>query len=444
METIPQKATKKPFSLESIKVDTLAEIQGKKEALQAVITSNPYVEITDTATYEQAKKHRTALRTARTETEKEEKAVFAKVKEILTEPLKGIYGEFKDTIRPAEDKQQAEVTRFEDTKEQERQERLRQEEERKQKHRDTIENWYNTTKSMIDNLNFEAAKEYVIEAVYQGLPIPDGFFEEFHVDFETKVDFLKYHLEDKKRQLQREEDLRVERENLDREQAERNRIDGIKNTIEAWYNQWENNIERFMEFEDIEKVTRQFSDEKVLDCAEFQPLYAEKRAALVKKLENRTATLTTQEDLRKKQEDIDRQQNQVRLDQQALLIDKRKSQLTAMGFDKDGAYDNNGLKLIISEDDLLADSDDWHKFIQDATDKITAAAQPSPDEIQVTDATVLTDEKQPEAEIVKPEQFMTAAQINAQQVLYDFEEYLSINNIEFGPGSINLFVKSLA
>ena len=62
-------------------VAQLPELKGKKEEIASIIEANPIVEIVDNATYESAKKSRTAVKTLRTGLEKEQKDVKKKIKE---------------------------------------------------------------------------------------------------------------------------------------------------------------------------------------------------------------------------------------------------------------------------------------------------------------------------------------------------------------------------
>jgi hypothetical protein len=54
-------------------VAQLPELKGKKEEIASIIEANPIVEIVDNATYESAKKSRTAVKTLRTSLRKNRK-----------------------------------------------------------------------------------------------------------------------------------------------------------------------------------------------------------------------------------------------------------------------------------------------------------------------------------------------------------------------------------
>ncbi|WP_185145391.1 hypothetical protein [Apibacter muscae] len=108
------------------------KLEGYREKQLKVLEQNPFIEITDNKTYEEAKKARTNLVSARTEIEKVDKGIAS----ILNNFRKGI-SDIKTNLisitKPAEDLQQEEVKRWEEIKEQEKLKKARIEEERKEK-----------------------------------------------------------------------------------------------------------------------------------------------------------------------------------------------------------------------------------------------------------------------------------------------------------------------
>lgn len=72
------------LSLENFNVNMLQEVQNKKEQQLQIVKDNPYIEIVDNETFTTAKKHRTALVSARTALQNEQKLVIKKVKENIT------------------------------------------------------------------------------------------------------------------------------------------------------------------------------------------------------------------------------------------------------------------------------------------------------------------------------------------------------------------------
>lgn len=291
--------------IENFNVNALEEIKGKEKLIESVIKENPFVKIVDNKTYEEGKKSRTALRTCRTDLEKEEKALHNAVKKVLTEPIKNIYGTFKEKVTPLEDKQQEEVKAWEDVKEQERQEKLRIEEARKQKHRDNIELVFNHNKKLIDELTFENLPHELVFS-NDDQEFTSESFQEFADVFEAKVDVLTTMLKDKINTLQEKENIRLENERLENERKENDRKQKIKTSIDYFYTTWQDMFAD-MRFEDIQELTEKFYSENALDCAEFQEDYAQKRASLVRMLEAKTNFLTQAENQRIQQAKLDQE-----------------------------------------------------------------------------------------------------------------------------------------
>lgn len=292
--------------IENFNVNALEEIKGKEKLIESVIKENPFVKIVDNKTYEEGKKSRTALRTCRTDLEKEEKALHNAVKKVLTEPIKNIYGTFKEKVTPLEDKQQEEVKAWEDVKEQERQEKIRIEEARKQKHRDNIELFFNLNKIIIEDLTFENIRHELVFS-NDDQEFTSESFEEFADVFEAKVDVLTTMLKDKINTLQEKENIRIENERLENERKENERKQNIRTLIDVFYSKW-HELFTEMGFEDIKEVSLNFNSEKPIDCDEFQDEYTTKRASLVRMLEAKTNFLTQAENQRIQQVKLDREQ----------------------------------------------------------------------------------------------------------------------------------------
>ena len=58
--------TNEVLKLDDLKATNLPELQGFKETQEALVKQYPFIEITDNASYETAKKHRTTLLKGRT------------------------------------------------------------------------------------------------------------------------------------------------------------------------------------------------------------------------------------------------------------------------------------------------------------------------------------------------------------------------------------------
>lgn len=329
--------------IENFNVNALEEIKGKEKLIESVIKENPFVKIVDNKTYEEGKKSRTALRTCRTDLEKEEKALHNAVKKVLTEPIKNIYGTFKEKVTPLEDKQQEEVKAWEDIKEQERQEKLRIEEARKQKHRDNIELFFNLNKIIIEDLTFETIRHELVFS-NDDQEFTSESFEEFADVFEAKVDVLTTMLKDKINTLQEKENIRLENERLENERKENERKQKIKTSIDYFYTTWQDMFAD-MRFEDIQELTEKFYSENSLDCAEFQEEYAQKRKNLVRMLGAKTNFLTQAENQRIQQEKLDREQAE--LDQLNKDLEAKQKKLEGRLFECD--EEGKPISVITSE-----------------------------------------------------------------------------------------------
>lgn len=72
----------KTFDLAEIDPLSLPELQDWTEKQHSIVKENPFIEIKDTESYAEAKKRRTALVSARTSIEKQDKTVASKLKEL--------------------------------------------------------------------------------------------------------------------------------------------------------------------------------------------------------------------------------------------------------------------------------------------------------------------------------------------------------------------------
>ena len=207
------------FNLEKIEVSKLPELQGWKEKQLAIVKENPFVKIVDNKTYEEAKKARTTYVSARTTIEKQDKLIASKLKDIRSE-AGNLSAELVNITLPHEEKQQEEVKRYEAEKEAERVAKEKAEQIRKEAIENKIQEFYLTQKGEIDTLTFETSE--VFKTVFQDtLDKTDVTqFEEFELQFASKVQILKQQLDDKIQVLTDKENQRIEAEKLAKEKAE--------------------------------------------------------------------------------------------------------------------------------------------------------------------------------------------------------------------------------
>lgn len=207
------------ITLDQVNVRNLPELQGWKEKQHQIVKENPFVAITDNKSYEEGKKNRTALVTARTDIQKQDKLIASKLKELRAESGK-VASELIEITLPHEEKQQEEVKKYEAEKEAERLEKERIERERKQKIQNSINSFYDSWKAGIKELKFKNIEAFQndLSAAIESKSEED--LEEFEMDLAEKSRLLNEQLTERVDYLEREEANRVEREKLAKERAE--------------------------------------------------------------------------------------------------------------------------------------------------------------------------------------------------------------------------------
>lgn len=228
-ETPTQEKVQNIFEIEKLQATQLPELQGLKEKQIQIVEENPFVQITDNKTYEEAKKSRTTLVSARTEIQNQDKTIASKIKK-FREMVAGVSAELIAITKPHEDKQQEEVRRWEAVKEQERLEKQRLENERISLIKGIIEGIYQESLTKIDKMTFstiETVKSDLEENAYQA---EVETFQEFELDYMDKVNLIKSVFAAKEKQLSEIEAQRVEAENL---KAERAKLEADRKELEA-------------------------------------------------------------------------------------------------------------------------------------------------------------------------------------------------------------------
>lgn len=363
----------KLITIDDFNVNALAEIQGKREQQMQLVKDNPYVEITDNTSWEVAKKARTALRSGRTGLTAEEKAVLAKVKSVITDPVKTVYKELIAITEEAETKQQIEVKRYDDIKENERIERERVEEERKATHRNNINEFFSVNNAAIQNLDYETSKTFELEPKIAGEVVNPEAFEEFEELYESKLEVLKTQLSEKVRMLQQKEDLKVEQARLAKEKQDREREEGIKRNIDLFYETAHGLISN-LEFKNIENAEKMFDSSKSSDYFEFAPLFEDKVTSLKSQLAEKVKFLKAKEEMRKDREEI-------ALQKKENLIASRKNELKALGFNDNFKYFGNNLVLQFKPKFFECSEEEWTTLIAETKENIEVDNIPEPEPI---------------------------------------------------------------
>lgn len=205
------------ITLDSLNAKNLPELQGLKDKQLELVKECPFVEIIDNSTYELAKKHRTALVKGRTSLESQDKLIASKLTSFRKE-VKSVTDELISITLPHEEKQQEEVKRFEQIKENERLERERLENERIEKIKSTISDFESCCYALISQMTFQNAKE-TKETLDKHFSI-DYDAQEFDILYQQAKNRVQSQFDLKHSEVIEKENQRVENERLAREKAE--------------------------------------------------------------------------------------------------------------------------------------------------------------------------------------------------------------------------------
>lgn len=206
-------------SIDNLDANLLPELQGWKDKQEALVSSHPFVSITDNQSYEVAKKHRTALVTGRTDIEKQEKLIASKLKS-FREKVSEASQQLILISLPFETKQQDEVRRYEELKTQEKAEKERLEAERKDKIKKRIDDFFNYWKYQISASTIHTFTKDKQLFRDKNDHYDTSEFEEFEVDFAEKKQLIENLFAEKWQNLELAENQRLESERLKTERAE--------------------------------------------------------------------------------------------------------------------------------------------------------------------------------------------------------------------------------
>lgn len=280
-------------------VAQLPELQGKKEEIASIIEANPIVEIVDNATYESAKKSRTAVKTLRTGLEKEQKDVKKKIKEHVLDVVDKEYDILILGVKASEQSRQEPIDVWEEKKEQERQEKARLEQERidgiKAKINEFKRNWESKIFELVFN-NCQSLKE--------DLAITENEFDrvslaEFDVLFDREVSYLKDLLNSKIKTLTEQEQIRIDNLLIQEKNAEQSRI-------QEWQRVWNANIDS-LSFSDIADVKSVLVKSKLADLKHYVSGYEEIYLSTEKRLHSQIEFVSKTEEQRIAQEKFEKE-----------------------------------------------------------------------------------------------------------------------------------------
>ena len=280
-------------------VAQLPELQGKKEEIASIIEANPIVEIVDNATYESAKKSRTAVKTLRTGLEKEQKDVKKKIKEHVLDVVDSEYDILILGVKASEQSRQEPIDVWEEKKEKERQEKARLEQERidgiKAKINEFKRNWESKIFELVFN-NCQSLKE--------DLAITENEFDrvslaEFDILFDREVSYLKDLLNSKIKTLTEQEQIRIDNLLIQEKNAEQSRI-------QEWQRVWNANIDS-LSFSDITDVKSVLVKSKLADLKHYVSGYEEIYLSTEKRLHSQIEFVSKAEEQRIAQEKFEKE-----------------------------------------------------------------------------------------------------------------------------------------
>lgn len=353
------------IKLDEFNIQQLPELQNKKQEVSAKLEQFKYVEIKDNTTYEEAKKSRTGARTLRTDLQKEQKAVEKKIKDHILVPVKNAYDELIDSVLPIENKQQDEVSRWEDIKEKERQEKLLLEQQRVDGIKAKIKEFGDVWEQAFSLMKYENIKE-CIDTFQESVQVIDvKELEEFEILFTDKVSDLRAKLDSRILLLTTEEELRLERERLAEIQAEQNRVNTIKTKIDSWEKNWLYVINN-LEFRNISVTQNEFETQTALDCQELQSEYAEKRNQIQELLSAKVSQLKEAEEQRIERENFLKEKAEFETKQIKLRTESRIKELTDLGIEEDVIFDELGKGQWANNKNLAETSSDeiWIQHLE--------------------------------------------------------------------------------
>lgn len=287
--------TKELIQIDQIEAQFLPELQGFREKLESLVEENPFLEIEDNKTYEEAKKRRTALVTGRTSIQNQDKLIASKIKDFRSK-VSDASKELILITQPHEEKQQNEVRRYERIRAEEIIRKQKIEAERKENIKNNIEAIYNVWKVAISNLKFSETPSFSMDDSLA--EIDTDKFEEYEFDFAEKSQLLKKLLTEKMESLTITEKQRLEDERL---KAERQKLEEEKLIAREKYEKEETDRKKKQRLEDEKRAESQAKIDA--ENKKFADILAKKETEIA----NEKARLAKIEEVRLAKTEADKQ-----------------------------------------------------------------------------------------------------------------------------------------
>ena len=305
-------------------VAQLPELKGKKEEIKSVIEANPIVEIVDNATYESAKKSRTAVRTLRTSLESEQKTVKKRIKESVLDVVDKEYDTLVLGVKSAEQSRQEPIDAWEEKKEQEKQEKARLEQERIDGIKTKISDYVVSWKEVFGFMVFGSIKEVSENFAESNANFDKTALQEFDVLFDREVSTLTELLENKISTLEEQEQIRVDNLLIQEKNAE-------QSLIQEWQRTWNANIDT-LSVSDIVDVKSVLVKSKLANLKHYVSGYEEIFASTEKRLNSQIEFVSKAEEQRIAQEKLEQEKKEFEEKQAEAKFKERKNILFDEGY----------------------------------------------------------------------------------------------------------------
>jgi colicin import membrane protein len=215
---------KEVLNLDVLNVNNLPELVDFEKNQNAIVAENPYIEIIDNKTYETAKQRRTALLKGRTALENQEKLIASKIatfRKSVGEKTKQLI----DITLPHEEKQQSEVKRWEQIKEDERLENERIENQRIDNIKTMISDFESKCYEKIQSMTFETglSVKNELDVLFNSEMDVQEFeilLDQAKMRVQNQFDAKSNDLTEKENQRKENERLRLEKEESDKKLRE--------------------------------------------------------------------------------------------------------------------------------------------------------------------------------------------------------------------------------
>ena len=213
----------KKFEIGTLNSANLVELDGFTQSQLKLVEDHPFIEISDSKSYQEAKKNRTALKTGRTTIEKQDKLIATTVFAFRKGTIK-IKDELVIITKPHEEKQQTELDRWEKIIQDQKDSEAKLEEERIQKIKDKIETTKQLLKDHIDLMTYETIKSSNDIFNDDIVSVSDFDFQEYQFLFDEMIENQKKAFSDNVIYWEKHEEKRL----ADLEKDQQSKINEIK------------------------------------------------------------------------------------------------------------------------------------------------------------------------------------------------------------------------